>query len=265
MGPARRAAALLASLAVVLVAAACKDTNVGAQDGAKAVGGDSAARVSAAASSDGAPMSGVPASGVSPAGVSADTLSDSLLMVRADRGRLMGQESAPIWVVIISDFQCPYCKMWHDSTMTGLTRDYVNTGKVRLAYLNLPLAQHPHARAEADASLCAGVQGKFWPYADGLFHRQADVARMASVEGLLDSLGRAQALDMTEFARCRKSKAIRQLVNSDIQQADGSGARSTPTILVGSFIIQGVTPYKDFRKAVDTALFVARNAAKGKR
>ncbi|HYW30435.1 MAG TPA: DsbA family protein [Gemmatimonas sp.] len=251
-----RAVAMLVSLAVVLTAAACKDTNAGAQDTSKP----------ATNSASSTPASVASGPGVSAAGVSvADTLSDSALMVRADIGRLSGRDSAPIWVVVISDFQCPYCKMWHDTTYTSLVRDYVNTGKVRLAYLNLPLGQHPHARAEAGASLCAGVQGKFWPYADGLFHQQDAVARMGSVDGLLDSLGRAQSLEMTEFARCRKSNAIRNLIDSDIRQAEGSGARSTPTILVGNFIIQGVTPYKDFRKAVDTALFVARNAAKAKR
>src|SRR5438874_13357757 len=54
---------------------------------------------------------------------------------RADRGRIRGSESAQVWLVEISDFQCPYCKQWHDQTFAALDKEYVQTGKVRIAYL----------------------------------------------------------------------------------------------------------------------------------
>src|SRR5690349_13788974 len=45
------------------------------------------------------------------------------LSLRADRGRIQGSESARVWVVEVSDFQCPYCRMWHDSSYASLVRD----------------------------------------------------------------------------------------------------------------------------------------------
>lgn len=194
-----------------------------------------------------------------------DALDDANLAMLADRGRLMGRDSGAMWLVIISDFQCPYCKMWHDSTSAALKRDYVDKGLVRLGYLNLPLPQHPHARNEAEAGLCAAAQGKFWPFAGKLFDEQVSIGTMTTIEPLLDSLGRALALDMGAFARCRKSPSIRALVDSDIQQATRARVTSTPSFLVGDFLVQGVMPYPNFRKAIDTALLVARNKAKGTR
>ncbi len=186
-----------------------------------------------------------------------DTLTDSALVSRADLGRMLGPDSA-MWLVVISDFQCPYCKQWHDSSMAGVTRDFVDKGLVRLAFLNLPLPQHPHARAQAEAALCAGVQGKYWPYAEALFHDQARLAQQSDIKDYLDSLARASSVEMTEFARCRGTKAIRTLVDSDIQQANRAGVRSTPSFLIGQFLVEGAVPYGDFRKAIDTALFTAR-------
>ena len=104
----------------------------------------------AAAGGDVAPASNPPAaSGM--AGKLTDTIS-----TRADRGRIRGADSAKVWVVEVSDFQCPYCKQWHDQTFEALDREYVQTGKVRLAYLNYPIASlHPNANAASEAAMCA--------------------------------------------------------------------------------------------------------------
>lgn len=198
-----------------------------------------------------------------PNGVTAvnDTLSDSVLFQRADRGRIIGPDSA-IWVVMISDYQCPYCKQWHDQSMAALKRDYIDAGKVRFAYLHLPLESiHPHAKAEAEASLCAGVQGQFWAFSEALFASQGVVKTMSSPVPLFSRIARELKLDEEAFGRCRTSPMIAKLVANDIRQATQAGVQSTPSFLVGDFLVQGAIPYPDFRRAVDTALVVARSRA----
>ncbi|HMH86433.1 MAG TPA: thioredoxin domain-containing protein, partial [Gemmatimonadaceae bacterium] len=87
-------------------------------------------------------------------------------ITRADLARIQGSASAPVWVIEVSDFQCPYCKQWHDQTYAAFRDQYVNTGKVRLAYVNFPLASHVHAWPAAESAMCAGAQGKFWQMHD---------------------------------------------------------------------------------------------------
>ena len=221
---------------------------------------DAAARTAAtpASTTSPAPNASSPGARAAATGISGDTLSDSALIAKADRGRLMGRDSGAVWLVMISDFQCPYCKQWHDSSMAAVKRDYIDPGKVRMAHLNLPLQQHQHARVEAEAALCAAAQDKFWPYSEALFHDQNSLNARVDVKPYLDSLARRNAIDMQEFARCRSSKAIQALIESDIQQAGKAGVRSTPSFLVGEFLVEGAAPYKDFRKAIDTALVMAR-------
>src|SRR5687768_3753388 len=100
------------------------------------------------------------------------------LMARADAARIQGSSTAPVWVVEVSDFQCPFCKTWHDSTYRALRREFVIPGTVRLAYINYPLPNHANAMPAAEAAMCAGTQGKFWEMHDGLFHTQATWAHM---------------------------------------------------------------------------------------
>ena len=188
-----------------------------------------------------------------------DTVADSILIAKADKGRLLGRDAGTIWLVVISDFQCPYCKTWHDSSMAQLKRDYIDPGKVRLAYLNLPLQMHPQARVEAEAALCAAAQAKFWSFSDALFRDQAAIHKLTDATPYLDTLARTSQLDMDEYQRCKKSPSIRALIDSDIQQANRIGVRSTPSFLIGEFLVEGAVPYPDFRRAVDSALSVARN------
>ncbi len=191
-------------------------------------------------------------------GAVGDTLADSITIQRADRGRLLGRDNA-LWVVMISDFQCPYCKQWHDSSMANLKRDYIDAGKIRMAYLHLPLSIHRHARAQAEASMCAAVQQKFWAYADVLFREQRAFQPIDNPTSKFEDIAREVSLDLPSFTRCRKSDAIRMLVENDERQASQARVQSTPSFLIGDFLVQGALPYKDFRKAIDTALAVAKS------
>ncbi|MEO7521168.1 MAG: thioredoxin domain-containing protein [Gemmatimonas sp.] len=247
-----RGALAVVGIGLVMALSACGGKTAGAETSDGKVGGSTLAAASLTASTN----------ATANATAGADTLTDAALVTRADAGRLMGRDSGAMWLIMISDFQCPYCKQWHDSTHAAVKHDYVDKGLVRLGYMNLPLPQHIHARNEAEAALCAGAQGKFWPFADVLFREQPAIGRMTTIEPLLDSLGKALALDMSAFARCRKSPSIRALVDSDIQQALRAKVNSTPSFLVGDFLVQGVSPYESFRKAIDTALVLHRNKAK---
>src|SRR5207245_9672396 len=87
--------------------------------------------------------------------------------------RAKGRSDAPVTVYEMSDFQCPYCRAFALTTMPVLEKEYVQTGKVRFVYINLPLTtRHANAAAAAELAMCAARQGKLWPLHDLLFQRQ---------------------------------------------------------------------------------------------
>ena len=126
---------ILRLLAASAFAAACTGSN--------AVGDSAGTHVAKSRTSDG--------SLALPQQLPHDTISD-----RADGGRIAGDPKATVWVVMASDFQCPYCKTWHDAAFQSVLKTYVNTGRVRLAFLNMPLSIHPNAVVAAEAALTTG-------------------------------------------------------------------------------------------------------------
>src|SRR5688500_6786723 len=91
---------------------------------------------------------------------------------RIDEARMLGPESAKVWLIIASDFQCPYCRTFHHDTWKRIGQEYVTPGKIRVAFLNHPMDFHQLAIPAAEAAMCAGKQGKFWQMHDSLFVNQ---------------------------------------------------------------------------------------------
>jgi len=179
----------------------------------------------------------------------------------ADRGRIRGDSSATVWLVMASDFQCPFCKQWHDAAFAGLVKDYVNTGRVRMAFLNMPLSMHQHAKPASEAAMCAAVQDKFWPMHDSLFATQKIWEVMESPLSTFDTLANENHVEMTAWRSCMSNHSTLPLIEADLDRARQNGAGSTPSFFVGTMKLSGADA--NVRGAIDSALKAA--AAKPKR
>ena len=84
-----------------------------------------------------------------------------------------GSPDAIVMVQEYSDFQCPFCRRWYDTTLPVLRQQIGED--VALAFLHFPLVRiHPNAGNAHLAAECANQQGKFWEMHDLLFARQAE-------------------------------------------------------------------------------------------
>ncbi|HEV7839894.1 MAG TPA: thioredoxin domain-containing protein [Gemmatimonadaceae bacterium] len=178
--------------------------------------------------------------------------------VKADLARIQGSSSAPVWVIEVSDFQCPFCKQWHDETYQKLRDEFVKTGKIRLAYINFPLNQHVNAWPAAEAAMCAGAQGKFWEMHDALFINQKKWEQLTAPAPFFDSLARATGLNVPQWQQCLKSGKMKPWIQADYDRAQAAGAASTPTFIIGDKMLTGAQPIENFRSAIDSAAAKAK-------
>ena len=200
-----------------------------------------------------------PAAPASAATPHADSARDALL-ARADLGRIKGNASAPVWVVVISDFQCPFCKRWHDETAPLIERNYVRTGKARIAYLNFPIASHRNAQPAHEFAMCAAEQSQFWPMADAIFASQDAWKRRSDAAVFFDSLARRLPIDHARLRSCVAAGGTRALITADYNRSVRIGIGSTPSFIIGEQAIVGAQPYEVFARAIDAALAAPRPA-----
>ncbi|MFK8002669.1 MAG: DsbA family protein [Polyangiales bacterium] len=164
-----------------------------------------------------------------------------------------GAADALVTMVIVSEFQCPFCSRVRP-TIERIEREYGEN--LRIVWRNNPLPFHQNAGPAANLALEAFEQGgadKFWQMHDLLFENQralerADLERYAGQVGLNMAQVRA-ALDNNEH----QSK-----IQADQQLATSLGARGTPAFFINGEQLMGAQPYDKFKEVMDRQLAAAR-------
>jgi len=160
----------------------------------------------------------------------------------------LGPEDAPITIVEFSDYQCPYCIMWHEQVYHQLLSEYGD--KIRFVYRDFPLTQiHPGAQPAAEAADCALEQDKYWEYHDAIFSSNYELTRDGFLQ-IASDLG----MDTTAFATCIDSGKYAEEVLTDLQEGSGIGVESTPTFYINGFQVVGAQPYSAFKNVIDQIL-----------
>jgi protein-disulfide isomerase len=178
---------------------------------------------------------------------------------RIDQSRQLGSPSAKVWFIMGSDFQCPYCKAFHDETWSRINDEYVKTGKVRAAFLHHPMDFHPRAIPAAEAAMCAGAQDRFWVMHDSLFANQAKWVGAPDPQPIFEGLAKSIGLDLGSWKNCVTSHATRTQVEADYMRTSQVGIKGTPSFVIGdSLSIVGAAPFAEFKKAIDAALARAK-------
>ena len=167
--------------------------------------------------------------------------------VAFDPARVKGDPRAPVTIVEFSDYQCPFCRKT-ESVLKGLLDKYA--GRVKLAYMDFPLREiHPRAEAAAEASRCAGEQGKFWEFHDSLF---ADPAKLDDS----DLIARARTLGLQEqpFRACLTGGKFTRSVDADREAGIRAGVAGTPGFFINGVFLSGAQSPAEFEKLIDTQL-----------
>lgn len=171
---------------------------------------------------------------------------------------ILGDPDAPITIVEFGDYQCHFCEKWFHETKPLIERDYIDTGKVNLIFVDMAFLGRDSPKA-AQASYCAEDQGMYWQYHDMLYNSQEPKidGGWASTERL-KAFAFALGLDMELFESCLDSGKYSKRIQYNVQQARENGINSTPGFfVVGSDtqqFIKGAQPYSTFQKIIDSMI-----------
>ena len=173
---------------------------------------------------------------------------------RADRERVLGDSTAPVWIVAVVDFQCAECKRWYDEVLPGLRAGPVKDGRARVALLQMPAPAHLNAMASAIGAVCAATEGKYWEVTSRIFATQDQWKGLPDSRPYVDSLAIAAGVDSVVHRQCTERARGMKLVQTDAARSRAAGVDSLPTFFVGTHKIIGYSTAAAFRAVLDSAI-----------
>jgi len=138
-------------------------------------------------------------------------------------------------------------------------KQYVETGKIRYALLDMPLGMHKLAPKAAEATHCSRDQGKFWEMHKSIM---LNPQKLEDLNSYAESLN----LDMAPFESCLETNKYADEIQKDIAVAKTLGITGTPSFVLawtdpqnsgkvkGISLLRGAQPFAEFQKAIDQAL-----------
>lgn len=172
-----------------------------------------------------------------------------------DQDHIRGAKSAKVTLIEYSDLECPFCKKFHPTVQQLLT-EFPND--VRWVYRHAPLTQlHSKAPKEAEATECAGEQGKFWEMTDKIF--EVTLANNGLDLAELPKIAEYVGLNRTQFESCLNSGKYAKHIQDDLDDAQAAGGQGTPyTVVLAAdgqkFPLSGAQPYSAVKQLVEQAL-----------
>ena len=179
----------------------------------------------------------------------------------------IGSDDAPITIVEFSDFECPYCKQFHDQTFPRIKSDFIDKGLVRFVHKDLPLPFHENAYLAAQAARCAEDQGNYWDTYHALYNQQ----NCLKCKGPLN-IAKEKNDKPAKIDQCIRQKKVDQAININISEAQVNGIRATPSFIIGPTnrnllegrVITGARPWNEFKDLIHQELSKSRRKTPAK-
>jgi len=184
------------------------------------------------------------------------SMSKQILDINLKNGSpVLGSENAPITIVEFGDYQCEACHHWFHNTRADIIDNYIETGKAKLVFVDLPFLGRDSIAA-AQATYCAEDQGKYWDYHNILYNFQEEIDNGWASKDRLVAFAFNLDMNLEEFSNCMDTSKYSKRVKANYDEAVKHGAEATPTFIIITSDgtptkIRGAQPYSVFLKVID--------------
>ena len=163
---------------------------------------------------------------------------------------MWGKADAPVTIVEISDFECPFCSRVVP-TIKQIKQAY-GPDKVRFVFKHSPLPFHKNARPAAEAAATVmGLSGSdaFWKFHDSAFEGQKSLN-----DENYEKWATAAGVDGAKFKAALASKKFAGKVDDDLAFSKKVGANGTPAFRINGVTLSGAQPFDKFKEVIDAQL-----------
>lgn len=175
----------------------------------------------------------------------------------ADDPRAIGSVDAPVVMTEWIDLRCPFCASFSRDTLPALITDYVDTGKVRIEFVDVAYFGEQSLDGQI-AARAAADQDKYVEYVTAVFDAAPEKGHPdLTRDVLIDFAEQVDMPDMARFTSDLDDPQLRSTAEAQTLEAQQLGVTAVPFFVAGQTALSGAQPESTFRDYLDDAIAAA--------
>ncbi len=164
----------------------------------------------------------------------------------------IGSYDAIVKIKIFSSLTCPHCANFHIKVVPKIIKEYVESGKVQLIFIDFPLDL---AAFNASKLLHCVDQKKQISFLDIVYDTQSNWTNGSNIEDInnnLKKIAKNLGISPEQFDKCLIDEDISdKILNNRIEANQKYSINSTPTIVINEKKLEGSASFKNIKKKIE--------------
>ena len=165
---------------------------------------------------------------------------------------VIGSFDAAVKIKIYSSLTCPHCASFHINVVPEIKKEYVESGKVQLIFIDFPLDQ---AAFNASKLLHCLDQKKQIEFLDIIYETQSkwtNGSNISDINNNLKKIVKNMGISSKQFDKCLIDEDISdKILNNRIEANQKYSINSTPTIVINEKKLEGSVSFKNIKKKIE--------------
>ena len=165
---------------------------------------------------------------------------------------VLGPDEATVKIKVFSSLTCPHCADFHTKVVPEIKREYIDTGKVQLIFIDFPLDQ---VAFNASKILHCVDKKKQIEFLDIIYETQATWTNESNINDInknLKKIVKNLGISSAQFDKCLLDEVISdKILNGRIDANQKYSINSTPTIVINEKKLEGSVSLKSIKKIIE--------------
>jgi len=165
---------------------------------------------------------------------------------------VLGSNNAKVKIKVFSSLTCPHCANFHTNVIPDIKKEYVDTGKVQIIFIDFPLDQ---VAFNASKLLHCLDKKKQMSFLDTIYETQVkwtDGLNIDEVNKNLKEIVKNLGINSNDFDQCLIDEDISdKILNGRIEASQKYSINSTPTIVINEKKFEGSVSFKSIKKRIE--------------
>ncbi len=171
----------------------------------------------------------------------------------------LGPANAKVTVIEYASVTCAHCFEFHRDIWPKLKTNYIDTGKIRFVFRELPTAPEEAAVAGFQMARCGGANDETYFKRIGLlFDKQASIFeayQKGEARDQLFAIAREAGLSDGQYSTCLNDpEGVKRIQKVSDEGKKAFALTGTPTIIINGKKLDAPYSYDQIARAIDTAL-----------